>query len=273
MITCADKTKPSSSSNGPCELVPCKPCHCSAYTRVLEAKALHEGIRHETLCHSFGSARNFKDIRHYTSGLAGARRAEHDRSIGVTAMEYHSASASASEVPSPGSTLAEGAPPLLHAAGCSVTVVNRVGAMMLCRDAAKHEAQSGPKQLAADSGDAEFHLDDGQTLLVHSVLLAIHSPVISDAIRLASDQGQVKLRVPLPDTEEAKTLLSFLYSPRSESLVLGLALSEYVLLLSVCHRFCFEDVLSFLDESLAKHIGQFSSGELRAHLQPAQFEA
>ena len=121
------------------------------------------------------------------------------------------------------------------------------------------------------SGDAEFHLDDGQTMLVHSALLVIHSPVFNDAIRLASDQGQVKLRVPLPDTEEAKTLLSFLYSPRPESPVLGLALSEYLLLHSVCHRFCFEDVLSLLDESLAKHNGQFSSGELRAHLQPAQY--
>ena len=77
MITCTDETKGTSSSNGACELIPCEPCHGSAYKRVLEAKALHEGVRHETLCHSI-----FKVFGHDVSQLARRTRpAEHDRPL------------------------------------------------------------------------------------------------------------------------------------------------------------------------------------------------
>ena len=133
-----------------------------------------------------------------------------------------------------------------------------------------HESDAGPQSKASHSmpaqaskGDANILLKDGQSFRVHSALLALNSPVLEDAVDLTQAEGQAIASIRLPSTsaEELQALLEALYSQRLESHMNRLPLSQLRLLSSVCHRFSFQDLLSLLDQALAKHAGEAHAPE------------
>ena len=125
----------------------------------------------------------------------------------------------------------------------------------------------------ASEGDALLVLDDGQTVQVHSLLLALHSAVLKDAIQLAQGAQHEVLRVPLPSTpaSEAVALVKVLYSKTPESHILGLPLEHLCKLANICHRFALGDCLTLVDQALAKHTAECCPVLLRAQAQSEQY--
>ena len=134
---------------------------------------------------------------------------------------------------------------------------------------------SGALPPQTSKGDAKIVLDDGQTVQVHSALLALGSNVLEEALQLAQADGRDgSVRVPLPSTsfEELQALLRALYARRIESHLIRVPSEELCLLSSVCHRFNFEDLLSIIDQALARHAGHEElAEELRSQIQVEQY--
>ena len=141
------------------------------------------------------------------------------------------------------------------------------------KQASDKKEQEWVSPVHAKNGDAELVLDTATALQVHSAFLVVESPVLVEAVTLAQQRGQDKLRLPLPSTsvEEAQALVSFLYSTRRESYALGLPLDRLRLLVNICHQFAFQGLLDIVEQALARHAGTCCPPHVQPEAQPAQF--